>query len=455
MEKKSGLSSYSKIVLAVSAFLFLVDALLGSVLAIRTVDRMKRVIQGKILEIAYSAANLLNGDHIELLTYEDEENKTDLYMESYNVLKAFKTSSIDDNAGLAYIYCIVERDGKYVFSVDPSDDPGAFLEEETITTAALVSAFNGKAGFDNVSYVDRWGNLLSAYAPVYGSDNTTVKAVVGVDVWADWYMKEIYSSALLIGGIMLVTIGLGIASAVFIMRKLKKKVDSLSIEMADLETDVNGLLAEIRIPDKEIGEDSDFEDEQNDHLAVLRKQIKLTRKELKNYLDYTHQQALIDSLTRLGNRSAYYDAIKKINELINNDKRASFAVAVFDINGLKDINDKFGHEAGDKAIRIAANTISEAFIRENCYRIGDDEFVVIYIGLDEEGAKNRMLDFDEILLENIKMNSLDFSLTISKGFALFDGKKDKDFSAVFSKADKLMYAEKSEFYKKGETNRRK
>ena len=454
MEKKSGLSSYSKIVLMVSAFLFVVDALLGSVLVIRTIDRMKRVIQGKILEIAYSAANLLDGDHIEMLTYEDEENKTELFMESYNILKAFKTSSIDDNAGLAYIYCIVERDGKYVFSVDPSDDPGAFLEEETITTAALVSAFNGTAGFDEVSYVDRWGNLLSAYAPVYGSDKT-VKAVVGVDVWAEWYLKEIYSSALLIGGIMLVTIGLGIASAVFIMKKLKKKVDALSVEMDDLETDVNDLLAEIQIPDKEVVEENDFDDGENDHLAVLRKQIKYTRKELKNYLDYTRQQAFIDSLTKLGNRNAYYDAVKKVNEIIQNDKHASFAVAVFDINGLKEINDKHGHEAGDKAIRMAADTLSEAFSKENCYRIGGDEFVVIYIGLDEEGMKNRMLDFDEILSENIKSSSIDFTLTISKGFALFDSKKDKDFGAVFSKADKLMYAEKSDYYKKTDTNRRK
>ena len=454
MEKKSGLSSYSKIVLAVSAFLFLVDALLGSVLAIRTVDRMKRVIQGKILEIAYSAANLLNGDHIELLTYEDEENKTELFMESYNILKAFKTSSIDDNAGLAYIYCVVERDGKYVFSVDPSDDPGAFLEEETITTPALVAAFDGNAGFDNISYVDRWGNLLSAYAPVYGSDNT-VKAVVGVDVWAEWYLKEIYSSALLIGGIMLVTIGLGIASAVFIMKKLRKKVDDLSVEMADLETDVNELLTEIQIPDKAIVEETDAADNTNDHLAILRQQIKFTRKELKNYLDYTRQQAFIDALTKLGNRNAYYDAVKKINEQINIDKRTSFAVAVFDINGLKEINDKLGHEFGDKAIIVTADTLSEAFSRENCYRIGGDEFVVIYIGLDEEGMKNRMLDFDEILSENIKTKTVDFKLGISKGFALFDVKKDKNFASVFSKADKLMYVEKSEYYKKAETNRRK
>ena len=66
-----------------------------------------------------------------------------------------------------------------------------------------------------------------------------------------------------------------------------------------------------------------------------------------------------------------------------------------------------------------------------------------------------MLDFDEILSENIKTKTVDFKLGISKGFALFDVKKDKNFASVFSKADKLMYVEKSEYYKKAETNRRK
>ena len=451
MEKKSRLSSYTKIVLAVSAFLFVVNALLGSVLMIRTIDRMKKVVQGKILEIAVSAANLLNGDHIEMLTYEDMENETDIYMESYNILKSFKTSSIDDNAELAYIYCVVERDGKYVFSVDPSDDPGEFLVEETIRTDALVAAFNGTAGFDNESYVDRWGNLLSAYAPIYGSDNK-VKAVVGVDVWADWYRTEIYSNALLIGGAMLITVGLGIASTVFIVRRVRKKIDALSLEMSDLETDVNELLDEIKIPDKEEEKEvlEDSGESQKDHLTILRNQINVTRKELKNYLAYTHQQAFTDSLTRLGNRNAYYEIIKKINAQIQENGRASFAVAVFDINGLKEINDTYGHEEGDKAIKIASDTVSEAFGRDNCFRIGGDELVVVYAGLDEENMKNRMLDFDEILSEK---SGLQFTLTLSKGYAIFDINKDTNFASVFGRADKQMYTEKTKFYK--ESNKRK
>ena len=66
-----------------------------------------------------------------------------------------------------------------------------------------------------------------------------------------------------------------------------------------------------------------------------------------------------------------------------------------------------------------------------------------------------MLDFDEILAEKVKTYSLKFSLTLSKGYALFDDNKDKNFASVFSRADKLMYEEKTNYYKKAETNRRK
>ena len=118
-------------------------------------------------------------------------------------MSAFKTTSIDSNAGLAYIYCLKEiTEDKYVFSVDPSDDPGGFLTEETIKTHALQKAFDGEAGFDDRSYVDRWGDLYTAYAPVRGSDNH-IEAVVAVDVWASWYKKEIYSNAV---AIILITV---------------------------------------------------------------------------------------------------------------------------------------------------------------------------------------------------------------------------------------------------------
>ena len=79
MKKTRKLSSYSKIVIAISAFLLSVDVLFGVVFTIRSVDRMKRIIQGKITEVAGTAANLLNGDEILSLTKEDHDNETEAY----------------------------------------------------------------------------------------------------------------------------------------------------------------------------------------------------------------------------------------------------------------------------------------------------------------------------------------------------------------------------------------
>ena len=442
MQKRAKLSSYTKIIIAVSLFLFVADALLGSILIIRTVDRMKRVIQGKIMEIALSAANLLNGDEIKALTYEDMENETEPYKKNYDVLAAFKTSSIDNNAELAYIYCLVELDdGSIVFSIDPSDEPGEFLVEETIRTNALVAAFDGIAGFDTDSYVDRWGDLYSAYAPIYGNDGT-VKAVVGVDVWASWYKQEIYSSVLLISIIMVATIGIGLLSAVVLVRRIRKKIDVLKLEMTDLNGDVDKLLLDANIAKKEEGVDFGIDDNPNDHLTQLRGQIHTAREDIKEYVEYTNKKSLTDPLTLLGNRNAYYDTIRNIDAQIKNGERLFFSVIIFDIDDLKQINNRHGFNEGDRLIKVSADIISETFNKEYCFRVGGGEIIVIYPGMDLDTVKNRLLDYNEIYDEQIKEHDLQFKLSICKGYAVYDSKTDKSFASVLARADEMMAKEK-------------
>jgi diguanylate cyclase (GGDEF)-like protein len=60
---------------------------------------------------------------------------------------------------------------------------------------------------------------------------------------------------------------------------------------------------------------------------------------------------------------------------------------VFDINNLKVVNDKFGHEYGNKLIVSSANAIVAIFGEENTYRIGGDEFAVIIENEDDQIVK--------------------------------------------------------------------
>lgn len=79
-----------------------------------------------------------------------------------------------------------------------------------------------------------------------------------------------------------------------------------------------------------------------------------------------------DMISGLQSRYAFYERKKQISL-----KNKAFGIIFADMNGLKRINDNEGHEAGDKYIRDFGNLLGDLFGREQCYRIGGDEFVVI------------------------------------------------------------------------------
>ncbi len=450
MSPKRKLKLTTSIIIAVSAFLLVMDGLLGGVLAYRSISKMKAIIQNKIMETSQTAASFLNGDDIKSLTIADKENNTEKYRAAYDTLATFKTHSIDNEAGLAFIYCLVKTDdNKIVFSVDPSEDPGGFLTEETIYTNALWDAFAGHANFDADSYVNRWGNLYSAYAPVFGSDGVTVKAVVGVDVWASWYNHEIASNAIAIAIIASATVVLGIVAVVFITRKLRKRIGVLSQEMMELQDDVRELIADIRDPKyiPVINKGDESNKDSKDSVAQLKEQIYDTEVAVKKYLEYTRRQAYIDVLTELNNRNSYFSLVEELEKKIQNKEYLNFATVIFDINGLKEINDKYGHESGDKAIIVSGECLKTFFGEEISYRIGGDEFVVIYQNVYEDTIKDKIKSFKKMIVDKNKTTNLGFELALSCGYSFYNNAKDKRYQDVFNRADDEMYKEKDAFYR--------
>ena len=193
----------------------------------------------------------------------------------------------------------------------------------------------------------------------------------------------------------------------------------------------------------ELGDDND----DRNTLTVLRKRIFLNKQNIEKYLGYTHQQSLTDKLTKLGNRTAYYDLVKVVERQIANNERVFFAIAIFEINGLKELDDEYGYDMGDKVILEAANIVAEAFTKERSFRIGGGIFAVIYQNLEPTGLENRIKDFDEILDDKNSSGEFPFKLSIAKGYSLFDPKQDKKFSAPFTRAAQMMDKEKETFLK--------
>ena len=158
------------------------------------------------------------------------------------------------------------------------------------------------------------------------------------------------------------------------------------------------------------------------------------------YLFLFSENSQYDVLTGLYNRGTYYHDIEKMNKNIT-------GVIQFDLNGLKYINDNFGHEEGDKALKKIADIIF-AHIKKKmyAYRLGGDEFLVLSIGCDEI----EMLES----INDIRSKIAKTKYHCSIGYAYRED-MNTSIEEVSKIAEERMYEDKKEFYKTSPFERRK
>lgn len=158
--------------------------------------------------------------------------------------------------------------------------------------------------------------------------------------------------------------------------------------------------------------------------------------EYEKSLFIAQSKANLDELTGVKNKHAYVSFERKINDLIAQKSITSFAIAVFDINGLKQVNDTLGHQAGDEFIRHGCDTICRFFKHSPVFRIGGDEFVVMVRGYDFLNIDIIMSKFNK---HNIK-NMMKGDVVIAAGMSKYNG--DGSVASVFKRADEEMYENK-------------
>lgn len=148
----------------------------------------------------------------------------------------------------------------------------------------------------------------------------------------------------------------------------------------------------------------------------------------------------VDSLTYAQNRNHFNEYI----EQNRNTELHSLGVIYLDLNGLKEINDKMGHIAGDTLIISASYALQEIFL-DNSYRVGGDEFVVI------EQDVSELLFFDQYskLLKRMK------ELEISVATGCVWKETCSNLSETLQEADLKMYEDKKRYYSLAENDRRK
>ena len=173
-------------------------------------------------------------------------------------------------------------------------------------------------------------------------------------------------------------------------------------------------------------------------LLNIENQVMMEQEYAAN-LQEAEDKAFKDQLTGVKNKRAYVDEEEHLNVQIKAGVDFEFAVVVCDINGLKQINDTKGHQAGDTYIKEGCEIICDVFSRSPVYRIGGDEFVAIVQGKDYDHIDSRISKISKINAKNKKSGDV----TIAVGYSSFGG-GDKFVSDVFERADSLMYTNKKE-----------
>ncbi|MBR4628618.1 MAG: GGDEF domain-containing protein [Ruminococcus sp.] len=145
----------------------------------------------------------------------------------------------------------------------------------------------------------------------------------------------------------------------------------------------------------------------------------------------------IDALTQVSSRNAMDERVKK---LVSGESKLpdTMGVAFIDLNGLKNVNDTKGHNAGDMFLNRAASVLKLAFGDYEIYRAGGDEFVVLCPDITQNIMEERITQ-----LRALSDNTHDVSFSV--GYVWLSG--SYDINSAMRTADERMFKDKEEYYK--------
>ena len=176
------------------------------------------------------------------------------------------------------------------------------------------------------------------------------------------------------------------------------------------------------------------------HMLRAKKMVIEKDNEVKDL----NKKAFVDPLTSVRNKSSYNEYLKRLQDRVDKEYDMDLAIAVFDCNNLKKVNDKYGHEKGDIYLRNACQFVCKVFDHSPVFRIGGDEFVVFLMNEDFKNREKLFHTFDHKQREtNLAAENKWDEIDIAYGVAVFDPDIDDYLTDAVNRADKSMYDNKA------------
>jgi diguanylate cyclase len=238
----------------------------------------------------------------------------------------------------------------------------------------------------------------------------------------------------------------------------RKLQDDVMREMNDLETsaasatDINQLkdtvksqLGNIRQVIDHYQQTDRAQQELAEQLQTLGAKIKTMEVEAeknRTILETHRQKALHDPLTELPNREAYNERASAEVQRWQRYGRP-LTIAIFDIDHFKRINDTYGHQAGDRVIKVIGRSIAKRLREVDFFcRYGGEEFVALMPETDGATAL-AVLESVRDAIANAAFNYKDQPMSITMSVGLSEFKTNDTLESAFERADQALYGAKS------------
>ena len=311
--------------------------------------------------------------------------------------------------------------------------------------------FSGQKQDDFQVWNNEWGHTYGYYTPVI--INGKKLGLIGTEIEVANVNKAILNSAFMISGeISIIMIICIILLLIFINEHYVEQIRKLEANMREFEKNkkvdiVNHIVDSVKGKNEITSLSYQFANLILELDEYMKNFIE-TSNELRNTklrADEMNALANKDALTGIRNKTAYDNEIKRLVLQLKQGNK-DFGIVMIDLNCLKTINDSYGHEQGNAAIKKLCYIVCHVFSHSPVFRIGGDEFVVILENSDYRNIEQLVQTFNtqiEITEKNASLKPWE-RVSAAIGYALFDETVDTGIDDVFCRADKNMYAHKKE-----------
>ena len=325
-----------------------------------------------------------------------------------------------------YAYIVLDDDGS-IIAHPYLDILGMPLDERPLTPPEFRTAFlHGERhieyrfqGVDKHCYVEALSNNMSI-----------VVCVPLIEVNKIWLnvVLEIAVAALIV-------IGAFIAATIIFSNHITKPLK----EVSSAANEINQGNYDVQLDYKG-----------DDEIGILTNTFNRLIDNLGSYIRDLNSLAYADALTEVRNKSSFDIYMRELNKRIEDpEDHVEFAIAIFDCDDLKSINDVHGHDKGNVYLKNSCHLMCRVFEKSVVYRIGGDEFAIILLGEDYIHREKLRRQFIDKSAEICAFAQEDWEkIRVSVGIASYDPNIDTNAEDVMIHADHLMYANKRERKKK-------